>query len=107
MKNHNCIKELRSLLDNQQQKIIELKCEVSDQNRTINDLIRELTIFKDFMRAMRVTNPTMRAIADQMERDEVIRWCNTLATARVTRWGGMISTPDEALQVSYEFTLII
>ncbi|GBP96192.1 E3 ubiquitin-protein ligase NRDP1 [Eumeta japonica] len=42
----------------------------------------------------------MRAIADQMERDEVIRWSSTLARARVTRWGGMISTPDDALQAS-------
>jgi len=99
LKDHNCIKELRSLLDTQQQKMVELKCEISDQNRTINDLIRELTLFKDFMRAMRLSNPTMRAIADQMERDEVVRWSNTLATARVTRWGGMISTPDEALQL--------
>lgn len=99
LKNHNCIKELRNLLDNQQQKIMELKCEVTEQNRTVSDLIRELTLFKDFMRAMRVTNPTMRAIADQMERDEVIRWSNSLVRARVTRWGGMISTPDDSLQL--------
>lgn len=51
------------------------------------------------MRAMRVSNPTMRALADQMERDEVVRWAGSLARARVTRWGGMISTPDDVLQV--------
>lgn len=99
LKDHNCVKELRGLVDAQQQKLSELKSEIIDQSRTIGDLCRELTLFKDFMRAMRVTNPTMRAIADQMERDEVVRWCNTLATARVTRWGGMISTPDDALQL--------
>lgn len=54
---------------------------------------------QDFMRAMRISNPAMRAIADQMERDEVARWSNSLTRARVTRWGGMISTPDEVLQV--------
>lgn len=48
---------------------------------------------------MRVSNPTMRAIADQMEREEVVRWANSLSRARVTRWGGMISTPDDVLQV--------
>lgn len=48
---------------------------------------------------MRVSNPTMRALADQMEREEVVRWAGSLARARVTRWGGMISTPDDALQV--------
>lgn len=49
---------------------------------------------------MRISNPAMRAIADQMERDEVLRWSNSLTRARVTRWGGMISTPDEVLQVT-------
>lgn len=52
------------------------------------------------MRAMRVSNPTMRALADEMERDEVVRWSNSLTRARVTRWGGMISTPDDMLQVN-------
>lgn len=99
LREHNCVKELRGLVDQQQQKLMELRSEISDQSRTINDLCRELTLFKDFMRAMRVTNPTMRAIADQMERDEVARWCSTLSTARVTRWGGMISTPDDSLQL--------
>jgi len=46
----------------------ELKSELTDQQLTINELKRELQLFKDFMRAMRVSNPAMRAIADQMER---------------------------------------
>jgi len=58
------------------------------------------TLYQDFMRAMRISNPAMRAIADQMERDEVLRWSNSLTRARVTRWGGMISTPDDVLQVN-------
>jgi E3 ubiquitin-protein ligase NRDP1 len=98
-KDHNCIRELRSLSQQQQQKLSELKTEITDQNLTINELKREMNLIKDFMRAMRVSNPAMRAIADQMERDEVLRWANTLPRARVTRWGGMISTPDDALQV--------
>lgn len=60
---------------------------------------------QDFMRAMRISNPAMRAIADQMEQDEVVRWSASLARARVTRWGGMISTPDAVLQVGLMFTL--
>lgn len=59
------------------------------------------TFTQEFMRAMRVNNPQMRAIADQMEMDEVIQWSATLARARVNRWGGMISTPDAVLQVIY------
>lgn len=93
------MRELRSLCHTHQQRITELKTEITDQNLTINELKRELNLIKDFMRAMRVSNPAMRAIADQMERDEVLRWSNTLPRARVTRWGGMISTPDDALQV--------
>lgn len=97
--NHNCVRELRSLCHSQAQKLAELKTEITDQNLTINELKRELNLIKDFMRAMRVSNPAMRAIADQMERDEVLRWSNSLPRARVTRWGGMISTPDDSLQV--------
>ncbi|KAJ6641347.1 E3 ubiquitin-protein ligase NRDP1 [Pseudolycoriella hygida] len=98
-KEHNCVRELRSLIHTQQQKLSDVKNKISDQTLTINELKRELQLFKDFMRAMRGSNPAMRAIADQMERDEVVRWSSSLARARVTRWGGMISTPDDALQM--------
>jgi len=43
-----------------------------------------------------MSNP---AVAEQLEREEVIRWSKSLPRARVLRWGGMISTPDENLQV--------
>lgn len=101
LKDHNCARELRALIQSQQQKITQMKTEISDQNLAMNELKRELQLFKDFMRAMCVSNPTMRAIADQMERDEVVRWSSTLSRARVTRWGGMISTPDDVLQVRF------
>lgn len=99
LKDHNCSRELRGLIQSQQQKIGQMKSELSDQHLAINELKRELQLFKEFVRAMCVNNPAMRAIADQMERDEVVRWSNTLPRARVTRWGGMISTPDDVLQV--------
>lgn len=98
-KDHNCIRELRAVIHSQQQKLVDMKNELSDQNLVMNELKREFQLFKELMRAMRVTNPAVRAIADKMERDEVVRWSNSLARARVTRWGGMISTPDDALQV--------
>lgn len=105
-KDHNCVRELRTLCHSQAQKLAELKTEITDQNLTINELKRELNLIKDFMRAMRVSNPAMRAIADQMERDEVLRWSNSLPRARVTRWGGMISTPDDSLQVTFLFRIL-
>lgn len=101
LKNHNCVRELRGLIHTQQQKINEMKRELSEQQFQINEQKREIHLLKDFMRAMRVSNPAMRSIAEQMEREEVIRWSTTLARARVTRWGGMISTPDDLLQVSF------
>jgi len=38
-------------------------------------------------------------------RDEVYIWCNSLSRCRVTRWGGMISTPDEELQAQIKRAL--
>lgn len=54
---------------------------------------------QEFMHAMRGSDPRMRTLADRMEQDEVVRWAGSLPRARVTRWGGMISTPDAVLKV--------
>ncbi|XP_072940359.1 E3 ubiquitin-protein ligase NRDP1 isoform X1 [Epargyreus clarus] len=96
---HNCVRELRALIATQQGKLTDYQQELVEQRLIINEHKRELALLKEFMRAMRVSNPTMRALADQMEREEVIRWASSLSRARVTRWGGMISTPDDVLQV--------
>lgn len=98
IKDHNCVKELRALMQKQQEKLSDFQQELAEQRFQLGEQKRELALLKEFMRAMRVSNPTMRAIADQMERDEVVRWAASLPRARVTRWGGMISTPDELLQ---------
>lgn len=107
LKDHNCVKELRALIHTQQQKLGEFQQELTEQRFTISEQKRELQLLKDFMRAMRISNPAMRAIADQMERDEVVRWSNSLTRARVTRWGGMISTPDEILQVKFLYLFLL
>ncbi|GJQ84150.1 elgi [Trypoxylus dichotomus] len=106
LKDHNCVKELRTLISKQQQKFNDFQQELTEQRFIINEQKRELQLLKDFMRAMRISNPAMRAIADAMERDEVLRWSNSLTRARVTRWGGMISTPDEVLQLMIKRTLV-
>lgn len=98
LKDHNCVRELRGLVQSLQQKISEQQQELAEQKFQLNEQKREIQLLKEFMRAMRTSNPTMRAIADQMEQDEVVRWTNALTRARVTRWGGMISTPDAVLQ---------
>ncbi|MCL4134780.1 UNVERIFIED_CONTAM: hypothetical protein GTU68_042213, partial [Idotea baltica] len=98
LKDHNCLRELRSLMQNQSNKIAELQQDIVENKFQLNEQKQEIQLLKDFMRAMRINNPQMRAIADQMEQDEVVRWASTLSRARVTRWGGMISTPDAMLQ---------
>ncbi|XP_067008703.1 E3 ubiquitin-protein ligase NRDP1 isoform X2 [Anabrus simplex] len=128
LRDHNCVRELRALVHSQQQKLADFQQEMVEQRFQISEQKRELQLLKlpaesvapltlwprtdsrlpwdkDFMRAMRISNPAMRAIADQMERDEVVRWSNSLTRARVTRWGGMISTPDEVLQAMIKRTL--
>ncbi|RZC38459.1 E3 ubiquitin-protein ligase NRDP1, partial [Asbolus verrucosus] len=105
LKDHNCVKELRALIQTQQQKLNDFQQEINEQRFLINEQKREMQLLKEFMRAMRISNPSMRAIADAMERDEVLRWSNFLQRARVTRWGGMISTPDEVLQRMIRRTL--
>ena len=37
--------------------------------------------------------------------EEVRLWCSSLPIARVTRWGGMISTPDALLQTMIQTAL--
>ncbi|KAH1002211.1 hypothetical protein HUJ04_008322 [Dendroctonus ponderosae] len=109
LKDHNCIKELRTLIQKQQQKMNEYQHEFHDLRLLIIEQRRDMQLLKEFMRALKVSNPSMRAIADAMDRDqqdrEVLRWSSSLQRARVTRWGGMISTPDEALQRMIKRTL--
>lgn len=47
----------------------------------------------------------VRGLQDQIEDDEIMRWAGTLPRARVTRWGGMISTPDAVLQAMIKRSL--
>uniref|UniRef100_A0A0A9W4D3 E3 ubiquitin-protein ligase NRDP1 n=1 Tax=Lygus hesperus TaxID=30085 RepID=A0A0A9W4D3_LYGHE len=105
LQGHNCVRELRALIDSQQQKIQDFQQEIGDQRSQINELKRELYMMQNIMRAMRGSSPTMRAMADEMERNEVIRWSNSLVRARVTRWGSMISTPDALLQAMIKRSL--
>ncbi|BES99795.1 unnamed protein product [Nesidiocoris tenuis] len=105
LQGHNCIHGLRSLIDKQQQKIQDFQQEIGDQRTQINELKRELCMMKSILIAMRGTNPAVRAMAEEMDRTELARWSNSLARARVTRWGSMISTPDALLQATIKRSL--
>jgi len=98
LKEHNCVKELRTVMQTQQAKLVEVQAEVAEGKFQLQEQKRELQLLKEFMRAMGNANPSMQILVDQMKADEVRRWAETLPTARVLRWGGMISTPDTVLQ---------
>ncbi|NAV92152.1 hypothetical protein FGF77_24395, partial [Salmonella sp. gx-f7] len=61
IKDHNCVRELRSLMHSQQQKLADFQQELSEQRFTRTEQKREIQLLKDFMRAMRISNPAMRA----------------------------------------------
>ncbi len=48
LKNHNCIKELRKVIDGQQSKINQLSNEVSKQKNDLEIYVNELRILKVF-----------------------------------------------------------
>lgn len=106
VKDHNCVKELRVTVQKQKQKINDLQNQLSEHRFLINELRRETSLLKEYMKVMRLTNPSVRAIVEEIERDEIVRWSNSLTRAKVSRWGGMISTPDEYLQSTIKFALI-
>jgi E3 ubiquitin-protein ligase NRDP1 len=99
LKDHNCVRDLRILMQKQQEAITKL----TEQTQTYK---REVNVIKDCLRAIRATNPGMPAMVDTFEQDDVERWSQTLQRARVTRWGGMISTPDTSLQDSVRKALL-
>ncbi|CAG0884283.1 unnamed protein product [Darwinula stevensoni] len=98
IKEHNCAKNLRAICHTLQQQMSSMQAELTELKTENEQLRREMQLVRDFIRAVRGSNPTMMAIADQLEQSEVVRWSNSLQRARVTRWGGMISTPDTVLQ---------
>ncbi|XP_064646582.1 E3 ubiquitin-protein ligase NRDP1-like isoform X2 [Lineus longissimus] len=106
LKDHNCVRELRALVQSQQMKIGELQSELADQKLQMNNQKMEIQLIKEYMRTFRASNPRLRELQTEIENDDVVRWTETLQPARVTRWGGMISTPDAVLQAVIKRALI-
>jgi len=106
LKDHNCVRELRTLMTQIQQKYTEMHTENMQQNMQIAEQKREIQVLKELLRSMRVSSPRTNEIQMSMETEDVIRWVGGLQPARVTRWGGMISTPDAVLQAVIKRALI-
>jgi len=105
MVEHNCVRELRLQVRDQADKLSTFQQEMGDMRYALTEQKREIHLLKELVKAMRISNPNARALADQMEDDDVVRWAATLPRARVTRWGGMISTPDAVLQAMIKRSL--
>lgn len=102
---HNCVRELRTIIQTQSEQITDLLEKVQDQQQQLIENKQEILLLKDIMRSFRVSaanlslpSPSRRTFIDAGGTDEVQHWIQTLQPARVTRWGGMISTPDAVLQ---------
>lgn len=105
MKDHSCIRDLRNIIARNEKKMNEMEC-------IIRGLRKDMDIFREVMNAVRSAVPSSSGIpaiidsASSLEIDDVDRWVATMPRARVTRWGGMISTPDTSLQESVRKALI-
>jgi E3 ubiquitin-protein ligase NRDP1 len=118
LKSHNCVKELRKIIDDQQSKINLLSQEVVKQKSELDMYICELRSLKSSAsKIFRYSNNNTcnnnnnnnnsssnnntnmdRIINNNNNIDDIIRWSSSLNVARITRWGGIISTPDAVLQ---------
>uniref|UniRef100_A0A7N9CDC1 E3 ubiquitin-protein ligase NRDP1 n=1 Tax=Macaca fascicularis TaxID=9541 RepID=A0A7N9CDC1_MACFA len=67
---------------------------------------RDIQLLKAYMRAIRSVNPNLQNLEETIEYNEILEWVNSLQPARVTRWGGMISTPDAVLQAVIKRSLV-
>ncbi|XP_055870807.1 E3 ubiquitin-protein ligase NRDP1-like isoform X1 [Biomphalaria glabrata] len=106
IKDHNCVRELRTMMSQLQQKLTELQTESMEQKIQLREQKREIQGLNDALRAVRIMNPRVREIQTTMENEDLTRWVNSLQPARVTRWGGMISTPDAVLQAVIKRALV-
>ncbi|XP_005097536.1 E3 ubiquitin-protein ligase NRDP1 [Aplysia californica] len=106
IKDHNCVREIRSMLQQMQQKFTDLQTENMEQKMQLTEQKREIQMLKELLRSMRVSSPRTNEIQSTIENEDVIRWVGSLQPARVTRWGGMISTPDAVLQAVIKRALI-
>ncbi|XP_001357310.3 E3 ubiquitin-protein ligase NRDP1 [Drosophila pseudoobscura] len=94
---HNCIIELRKIVQDQATEIAVLKHTQVDHEIRIGVQIRELELLQYYLAALRSTSPIMRNVGNQLDGYAVSHWCAGLPTARVNNWGSVVSTPDNEM----------
>ncbi|XP_040564960.1 E3 ubiquitin-protein ligase NRDP1 isoform X1 [Lepeophtheirus salmonis] len=90
---HNCITELKSRVENQEKIIISYEKQFKD--------------LKERVHSLDISESTRNSTPDQNDLSEgIVVWANSLARAKVTTWGGIISTPDSKSQSNVKRSLI-
>ena len=111
---HNCIRELYFKLETQNTKVKELQQQIDWQHVQLQNQKVEINMLKDFFRTMSSYASSMntysnapfpQGAAGETSQHEFHGWLISLPVARVTMWGGMISTPDTILQAAVRQSL--
>uniref|UniRef100_A0A915IAD8 E3 ubiquitin-protein ligase NRDP1 n=1 Tax=Romanomermis culicivorax TaxID=13658 RepID=A0A915IAD8_ROMCU len=123
---HNCLADLRYSIAALENRVDECQQLISDQSMTIftqqtriDELEERIKIFLNIAKSMINENYRTHSIVDsisnndsgeqclaEIDREELQIWACSLPEATITRWGGMISTPDPGLQTSIRRALI-
>lgn len=107
MAEHSCMQEMGSIVRSQQTQIDRLIQENGEYKAKIERLINDIVVLQECVRSLRCTNiPRQQVPQPSIERNVVTRWTESLNYAKVTRWGGVISTPDVVLQTVIKRALI-
>jgi len=94
IKNHNCIRDLRKQVLDLQTRVESLEKDKQEQNTRHNRDISRLARMIEQSSSHR----SILQINNRLVEEQILRWSESLSSARVTRWGGVISTPDSVLQ---------
>ncbi|XP_017067964.1 E3 ubiquitin-protein ligase NRDP1 [Drosophila eugracilis] len=99
MVNHNCVFELRELVEKLVKEVSDLKeKQVSQETNNLSQR-RELELLQYYIEALRSTNPVLRNIGERLDRFSLMQWGNGLSIASVHTWGSLISTPDTPMHL--------
>lgn len=90
---HSCIRDLRRKVAEQEVRIKELEERVESMKLDIFNSMTTATPLRTVHIEDLLSGPLVPQLPESIE-----NWMRSLSRARVTRWGGMISTPDVNLQ---------
>ncbi|XP_054974397.1 E3 ubiquitin-protein ligase NRDP1-like [Sorex araneus] len=102
---HHCVMHLSSTVQQQQGRLAELERTSAKHRRQLMEHRSDLRLLKAYVSALRSDNPHLQVLEETVVHNQILEWVSSLQPARVTHWGGMISTPDAALQADIRSSL--